>query len=84
MSFGLVDGAYSHLLKHQPSFPHQQFAMAADGRRLEAYKAAIKTAIADIKKQKVQEEEQLLGGQDQGKNCLYAEPKVNAREAAQS
>jgi 2-polyprenyl-3-methyl-5-hydroxy-6-metoxy-1,4-benzoquinol methylase len=46
-------------MRAQPSFPHQQFAMVADERRLEAYRAAMRAAIDQMRQQKKRQQQQL-------------------------
>ncbi|KAF8066293.1 Art7 [Scenedesmus sp. PABB004] len=46
LAFGLREADYSMLFAAEPSFPHAQFGMAADGARLAAYAAGLEAAMA--------------------------------------
>jgi hypothetical protein len=55
LSFGLQEADYLELFSPEPSFPHSQFAMAADSKRLNAYYKAMKVAMAKAAARKAQQ-----------------------------
>jgi SAM-dependent methyltransferase len=76
MSFALAQADYQQLLQPQPAFPQGQFAMAADQRRLSAYSAAVKAAIARAAAAKQQQQRE-VGGTDGSTEAAAAAVEVS-------